>query len=79
VLSTTIVTVCPTIEQDVRPVPEKEKESKVENHAGKQRATRRNLHVTNADSRPSTQVNCWCCMLTVISTILNFVTWKLFV
>jgi hypothetical protein len=74
VLSTTIVTVWPTIEQDVRPVPEKEEGSKAGNHAGKQQATRKNPHVTNAGSRPSTQVNCWYCMLMVISTILNFVT-----
>jgi hypothetical protein len=74
VLSTTTVTVWPTIEQDVRPVPEKEKESKVESHAGKQQATRKNPHVTNADSKPNTQVNCWCCMLMAISTILNFAT-----
>jgi hypothetical protein len=58
VLSTTIVTVQLTIEQDVRPVPEKEKGSKADSHAGKQQATRKNPHVTNAGSRPSTQVNC---------------------
>jgi hypothetical protein len=74
VLSTTIVTVWPTIEQDVRPVPEKEKGSKAENHAGKQQATRKSPHVTNADLGPSTQVNCWCCMLMAISTTLSFVT-----
>jgi hypothetical protein len=72
VLSTTIVTAWPTIEQDVRPVLEKEKVSKVESHAGKQQATRKNPHVTNAGSKPNTQVNCWCCMLMAISTIPNF-------
>jgi hypothetical protein len=74
VLSTTIVTVQHTIEQDVRPVLEKEEGSKAESRAGKQQATRKNPHVTNAGSRPNTQVSCWCCMLMVISTILNFVT-----
>jgi hypothetical protein len=74
VLSTTIVTVQLTIEQDVRPVLEKEKGSKVENRAGKQQATRKNPHVTNAGSRPNIQVNCWCCMPMATSTILNFVT-----
>jgi hypothetical protein len=74
VLSTTIVTVWPIIGQDVRPVPEKEKGSKADSHAGKQQATRKNPHVTNAGSRPNIQVNCWCCMPMATSTILNFVT-----
>jgi hypothetical protein len=42
--------------------------------AGRVLVTRKNPHVTNAGSRPNTQVSCWCCMLMVISTILNFVT-----
>jgi len=74
VLSTIIVTVQPTIEQDVRPVLENKEESKAESHVGKQQATRKNPHVTNAGLRPNTQVNYWYCMLMVISTILNFVT-----
>jgi hypothetical protein len=72
--SITIVTVWLIIEQDVRPVPEKEKGSKAESHVGKQQATRKNPHVTNAGSRPNIQVSCWCCMLMAISTILSFVT-----
>lgn len=71
VLSTTIVTVWPIIEQDVRPVPEKEKVSKVESHAGKQQATRKNPHVTNAGLIQNISISLMCFMLTETLAIQN--------
>jgi hypothetical protein len=63
-----------TIDHGVRTVQEKGEVFGHETLVGNLQVTRKNPHVTNAGSKPNTQVNCWCCMLMAISTIPNFAT-----